>query len=101
MSIPITNKKQLLYSICHKNIKIFKNITERNLQWTGELKINRTLWIKLINKHFNNNNFHMTAFIIKFIMTIVKTIFRVVARKFFLKMSLIKKQMTAMDVQEE
>jgi hypothetical protein len=43
----------------------------------------------------------MTAFIIKFIMTIVKTIYRVEARKFFLKMYLNKKQMTAMDVQEE
>ena len=101
MSIFNINKKQLLYSIYLKNIKIFKNITESNLRWTEDLRINRTIWIKQINKHFKNNNFHMTAFIIKFIMTIVKTIYRVEARKFFLKMYLNKKQMTAMDVQEE
>jgi hypothetical protein len=101
MSIPITNKKQPLYSICHKNIKIFKNITESSLQWTGELKINRTKWIKQIKKHFKNNNIHMTAFIIKIIMTTAKTMFRVEARKYFLRMYLNKKQMTAMDVQEE
>ena len=43
----------------------------------------------------------MTAFIIKLIMTTAKTIFKVEARKFFLKMYLNKKQKTAMDVQEE
>jgi len=43
----------------------------------------------------------MTAFIIKIIMTTAKTMFRVEARKYFLRMYLNKKQMTAMDVQEE
>ena len=101
MSILNINKKQLLYSIYHKNIKIFKKFTESSLQWTEDLKINRTIWIKPIKKHFKNNNIHMTAFIIKIIMTTAKTMFRVEARNYFLKMYLNKKKMTAMDAQEE
>ena len=101
MSIHTKNKKQPPHSIYLKNKPTLLNIMASNLQWIGDLNINRIIKIIPKNNRINFNNFPKTVLIIKHRMITVKNIFRAEAKKYSSKIYLYKKRMTTMDVQEE